>query len=654
MAKIFGQPGKTGIENLKARKVACKVKGKICHDSIDCKRRKKMKINSIIFCLCAGMCSSTLLDSAFSMDGQNILPRSFHKEKGKLGPYHMMIASKYFESIDDFKNLEFATPKAYKNADKWHMNPIPIKPEQLRYFPNLETLHLYTQREIDIWKSYYGDTKKLKKIEVWKQYPDIDAKAEYQHLKRLVDKDGCSIAGVTFHNVILRRPYYLGEFDDSGKFTFNKNVYTGGPRTYANFEITIIDTGSFTECTRLTSIIIPDTVKSIRSWAFSECIGLKSIIIPSKVKVISWNAFDGCTGLTSIILENGVKSIGERTFRNCISLKSITIPDTFEWIVDNAFVGCTGLTSVTIPDSVRSIGDHAFERSTKTIFTVASEGMKYYLNSVHHIDKYRIIIDTSLANKDENMWRWTLDGHVKIPNGTTIIGNNMLRNRKDITRITIPNSVQSIGDGVFNKCTRLTSIKIPYKVTSIGEFSFSDCSRLTAIHIPNNVQFIGISAFENCVKLQSIKLSTRITEIASFTFYGCSSLSAIDIPNSVQYINLKSFDGCIGLKSIEIPYGVIQIGSSVFRGCTGLSSITLPNSISYIFRSAFEDCVGLTSITIPASVKSIDDNVFRECTGLSKIYVYSNEMKQMVIDKNKSGINSDIIEVLEGQKDKGK
>ena len=32
--------------------------------------------------------------------------------KGKLGVYQLMVASKYFETIDDYINLELATKKA--------------------------------------------------------------------------------------------------------------------------------------------------------------------------------------------------------------------------------------------------------------------------------------------------------------------------------------------------------------------------------------------------------------------------------------------------------------------------------------------------------------------------------------------------------------
>ena len=42
--------------------------------------------------------------------------------KGHLGSYQMMIASKYFETIEDFENLEIATKKAEGNMEKFHFN----------------------------------------------------------------------------------------------------------------------------------------------------------------------------------------------------------------------------------------------------------------------------------------------------------------------------------------------------------------------------------------------------------------------------------------------------------------------------------------------------------------------------------------------------
>ena len=112
---------------------------------------------------------------------------------------------------------------------------------------------------------------------------------------------------------------------------------------------------------RLTSVTIPNSVKSIGNYAFYYCDGLTSVTIPNSVTSIGERAFSSCTALTSVTIGNSVTSIGYEVFRDCSSLTSITIPNSVTSIGNYAFHHCTGLTSVTIPNSVTSIGDNAFE-----------------------------------------------------------------------------------------------------------------------------------------------------------------------------------------------------------------------------------------------------------------------------------------------------
>ena len=56
---------------------------------------------------------------------------------------------------------------------------------------------------------------------------------------------------------------------------------------------------------------------SISNFAFSECINLTSIIIPDSVKSIGEEAFYCCSNLTSITIPNSVTSIGWDTFNGC-------------------------------------------------------------------------------------------------------------------------------------------------------------------------------------------------------------------------------------------------------------------------------------------------------------------------------------------------
>ncbi|GHT48502.1 hypothetical protein FACS1894102_1710 [Spirochaetia bacterium] len=109
--------------------------------------------------------------------------------------------------------------------------------------------------------------------------------------------------------------------------------------------LTVIDDFMFSDCTALTSITIPNSVTSIGNRAFGGT-GLTSIIIPNSVTSIGSGAFGSCRGLTSVTISNSVPSIGSQTFYGCKSLTSITIPKNITAIWNSAFENCTSLTKV--------------------------------------------------------------------------------------------------------------------------------------------------------------------------------------------------------------------------------------------------------------------------------------------------------------------
>ena len=90
--------------------------------------------------------------------------------------------------------------------------------------------------------------------------------------------------------------------------------------------------------------------------------GEGKIVFDKKVTSL-YNSFRSCNTLKTIIIPNSVTSIGSYAFRDCSSLTSVTIPDSVTSIGDSAFRDCTSLTSVTIGNGVTSIEDLAFYRS---------------------------------------------------------------------------------------------------------------------------------------------------------------------------------------------------------------------------------------------------------------------------------------------------
>ncbi len=64
--------------------------------------------------------------------------------------------------------------------------------------------------------------------------------------------------------------------------------------------LTIIEQFAFSNCTNLSSIIIPNSVSIIEDRAFMGCSGITSITIPGSVTFIGWGAFLNCSGLTAM------------------------------------------------------------------------------------------------------------------------------------------------------------------------------------------------------------------------------------------------------------------------------------------------------------------------------------------------------------------
>lgn len=359
--------------------------------------------------------------------------------------------------------------------------------------------------------------------------------------------------------------------------------------------------------------------------AFSNCDKLTNIIIPDSVENIGERAFCDCDNLTSVTIGNGVKRIGSYAFEDCTSLTNVTIPDNVTRIDDYVFDGCVKLNSIII-GNVSSIGNCAFNN------TGYYNDTNNWKNDVLYIDQHLIkakepinclyeINDGTLTIADYAFSECINLTNIDVPDSVTCIGNYAFNSCTGLTNVTMGKGVKNIGDSAFYSCDKLTSVTIGNNVTSIGNSAFFSCDSLTSIIIPDSVISIGDYAFCYCDSFTSITIPDSVTSIGNKAFYYCTGLTSVIIGNSVTSIGDYAFSGCTGLTSVKIPDSVTSIGNYAFSNCTGLTSVTIGDSVTSIGNSAFYSCGRLTSIIIPNSVMSIGKSAFSYCSGLANVTI---------------------------------
>ena len=407
----------------------------------------------------------------------------------------------------------------------------------------------------------------------------------------------------------------------------------------AGSNVTYIGAHAF-RSTSISSIAIPDSVKSIGAYAFIMCRHLTSI----KASNLSDRAFyvkDDV--LYEDYTENGKSGVALRFFPLAKWHGAYTIDSRVTAIGNNSMQQAE-ITSVTIPATVRSINSFAFNSSEITSVTfkgTPSFGTEFEsgtagsgifsnckkLTTINNFPKNVKVLPTSLFSGAVRLT------HFEIPASVTEIGDTAFSNT-GITEITIPSGVSKIGSRVFstsdpedeNGSAVRSSVKVTFekgsKLTSIGSACFAGLKDYTAIFAPEDEAAYGAFAQAG----YQVSLAGRELPQDNTFVYGW-----VD-ENSVQIIDLtdagkKKADITIPDMAVsgEQSYQVVGIGDSVFAGTsnndanTTLTSVKLGANLKYISSTAFRYCTHLTNVDFSKAVKleRIGSNAFYDTNAVT-------------------------------------
>ena len=159
----------------------------------------------------------------------------------------------------------------------------------------------------------------------------------------------------------------LSYFNEFEKFinvkTIEESAFHNCTKLYSIIlpeSLTVIDNNAFNNCVELVRIKIPKNVTVLENNIFFGCVKLETVIIETQnINKIEKQLFDSCVSLTSVTMPTTIETIGIKAFANCINLANIDI-STVKDIQSQAFINCRSLNEITIPESINSIGEMAF------------------------------------------------------------------------------------------------------------------------------------------------------------------------------------------------------------------------------------------------------------------------------------------------------
>ncbi len=458
---------------------------------------------------------------------------------------------------------------------------------------------------------------------------------------------------------------------------YDKLIYSGKGNVIPE-SVGIIGKYCFLNRKTALSSTIPSQIKQIDEYAFAFSQMNGTLNLHEGIVEIGNNAFDGVKGISGdLVIPNSLKRVRTSAFKDLNNLSSITIGDGTEYIESHAFDvfeadSLRTLDFIEFGKNLKMIDENSFSRTVKNGSVPVAKELRIFAEGEVDIGDFLYnFVDESQLKKftfpatpsilralEKN---YINPGYVDDGLDLTIISGSIPSNFGDlafekganVANLVIKEDVSKIEEGAFTRSSRnpaFENIVIEYNPNRVWEGSVSDSSITSLTANASDVKYfsgmqnlyvtggqIGENAFDDGSCLTSVKtlrLGQSVTVVDASALLKSSSRQTITVDAGNSKYHVDDSQTCLiddantlvlGCKTTTtIPSEVTKIGIQAFAN-TETTLTVIPEGVTTIYSNAFEGCA-MRSISLPASLNDMSTSnlsffAFLNCRKLGSITV---------------------------------
>lgn len=327
---------------------------------------------------------------------------------------------------------------------------------------------------------------------------------------------------------------------------------------------------SFNECNNLEAIDLPNSLYYMADGVFRRCFKITSVVLPPNVSDL-WNSakysgcFEECTRLSTVVLNDSLYAIGAYTFATCLALRNVFIPAGVQYIDPLAFDSSPYL-EIMVVDSDNTYFSSKDINGNECNCIYTKRETWYSESSASWTVPAGVLI---VANPS------TMPSFFNLP--ITELGD-AFNCRSDLKEITLPDGITTICGNTFH-LTSISTITIPSSVTLISDWTLFHCVYLEEIIVADgNARYSSKDPVTgeqcNCIwdtqtnhlisGCMNTKIPHGITYIDAGAFNNHQQMTTLNIPNEGFTVDSDNvFNGCIALRHVYYDGTMAEYGEKV-------------------------------------------------------------------------------------------